>query len=103
MAIDPDLRINEWMSFALLLPLGFGVSFQLPLVMLFLERIGLVTVKTYLSSWRMAILAIFVLALIFTPSADLYSMLLMACPLTALYFGGVLLCKLFPRARSRTI
>ena len=43
MGIDPDLRINEWMSFALLLPLAFGISFQLPLVMLFLERIGLMT------------------------------------------------------------
>ena len=59
MGIDPDLRINEWMSFALLLPLAFGISFQLPLVMLFLERIGLFTVKTYLASWRMAVLVIF--------------------------------------------
>ena len=42
MGINPDLRINEWMSFVLLLPLGFGISFQLPLVMLFLERIGLI-------------------------------------------------------------
>ncbi len=40
-----------------------------PLVMLFLERIGLLTVKTYLASWRMAVLAIFVLAMILTPSA----------------------------------
>jgi sec-independent protein translocase protein TatC len=101
MGIDPDLRINEWMSFALLLPLGFGVSFQLPLVMLFLERIGLVTVATYLSSWRMAVVAIFVLALVLTPAADPYSMSLMALPLTVLYFGGVLLCKVFPRGRSR--
>jgi sec-independent protein translocase protein TatC len=99
MGINPDLRINEWMSFALLLPLAFGVSFQLPLVMLFLERIGLFTVNTYLSSWRMAVLAIFVLALLLTPSGDPASMCLMACPLTVLYFGGVLLCKVFPRGR----
>ncbi len=101
MGIDPDLRINEWMSFVLLLPLGFGISFQLPLVMLFLERIGLITVKTYLASWRMAILVIFVLAMILTPTGDPYTMLLMACPLTVLYFGGVLLCKLMPKAKSR--
>ena len=99
--INPELRINEWMSFVLLLPLGFGISFQLPLVMLFLERIGLVTVKTYLASWRMAVLVIFVLAMLLTPSGDPYTMLLMACPLTLLYFGGVLLCKLLPKAKSR--
>ncbi len=101
MGIDPDLRINEWMSFVLLLPLGFGISFQLPLVMLFLERIGLISVKTYLASWRMAILVIFVLAMILTPTGDPYTLLLMACPLTVLYFGGVLLCKVLPKAKSR--
>jgi sec-independent protein translocase protein TatC len=101
MGIDPDLRINEWMSFVLLLPLGFGISFQLPLVMLFLERIGLITVQGYLKSWRMAILVIFVLAMLLTPTGDPYTMLLMACPLTLLYFGGVLLCKLMPKAKSR--
>ena len=40
MGIDPDPRITDWLSFVLILPLGFGISFQLPLVMLFLERIG---------------------------------------------------------------
>ncbi|MEX0613273.1 MAG: twin-arginine translocase subunit TatC, partial [Pirellulales bacterium] len=47
--IDPDLRISDWLSFVLILPLGFGVSFQLPLVMLFLERIGVFTVASYVS------------------------------------------------------
>jgi sec-independent protein translocase protein TatC len=99
--INPELRINEWMSFVLLLPLGFGISFQLPLVMLFLERIGLISVRAYLASWRMAVLVIFVLAMILTPTGDPYTMLLMACPLTLLYFGGVLLCKVLPKAKSR--
>ncbi len=99
--INPELRINEWMSFVLMLPLGFGLSFQLPLVMLFLERIGLVSVKTYLASWRVAVLVIFVLAMLLTPTGDPYTMLLMAGPLTILYFGGVLLCKLLPKTKSR--
>ncbi len=99
--INPELRINEWMSFVLLLPLGFGISFQLPLVMLFLERIGLITVQGYLKSWRMAILIIFVLAMVLAPTGDPYTLLLMACPLTILYFGGVLLCKMLPKTKSR--
>jgi sec-independent protein translocase protein TatC len=97
--LDPNPRISEWLSFVLILPLGFGIAFQLPLVMLFLERIGVFTVGAYLSRWRIAILVIFVLAMFLTP-ADPQSMLLMAVPLTALYFGGVLLCHLFPRRRS---
>jgi sec-independent protein translocase protein TatC len=96
MGIIPELRINEWLGFVMILPLGFGIAFQLPLVMLFLERIGVFTVKSYMSQWRIAVLVIFVLAAILTPP-DPYSMMLMACPLTFLYFGGVLLCKLMPR------
>jgi sec-independent protein translocase protein TatC len=97
LGIDPEPRINEWMGFVLLMPLGFGVSFQLPLVMLFMERIGIFTVEAYRSSWRVAVLAIFILALILTPSGDPYSMCLMALPLCVLYFGGILLCRFMPR------
>jgi sec-independent protein translocase protein TatC len=100
LGVDPDPRINEWLGFVLLMPLGFGVSFQLPLVMLFMERIGIFTVQAYLSSWRVAVLAIFVLAMVLTPSGDPYSMCLMAIPLCVLYFGGILLCRFLPRQRS---
>jgi sec-independent protein translocase protein TatC len=97
--IVPELRINEWLGFVLILPVGFGIGFQLPLVMLFLERIGVFTVRSYLKQWRVAVLVIFVLAAIVTPP-DPTSMLLMACALTFLYFGGILLCKLLPRKSS---
>ncbi len=97
--IDPDPRISEWLGFVIMLPLGFGIAFQLPLVMLFLERIGLFTVEVYLKKWRIAILVIFVISMFLTP-ADPQSMLLMAVPLTVLYFGGVLVCHLFPRSKS---
>ena len=98
MGIDPDPRITDWLSFVLILPLGFGISFQLPLVMLFLERIGVFTVRDYLAKWRIAVLVIFVLAMVLTPS-DPYSMLLMAVPLVLLYFGGVAMCRLMPRRK----
>jgi sec-independent protein translocase protein TatC len=99
MNIDPDLRISEVISFVLFLPLGFGVAFQLPLVMLLLNRIGLFDVQAYLEKWRIAILVIFVISMMLTP-ADPISMMLMAGPLTALYFLGVALCKWMPRGRN---
>jgi len=99
LGIDQDIRISEWLGFVLMLPLGFGVSFQLPLVMLFLERIGIFSVEIYVSKWRVAILVIAVLAMFLTP-ADPTSMILMAAPLTVLYFGGILLCKYMPRNES---
>ncbi|HAN99036.1 MAG TPA: twin-arginine translocase subunit TatC [Planctomycetaceae bacterium] len=99
MGIDPQPRIGEWLTFVMVLPLGFGIAFQLPLVMLFLNRIGLFTVQAYLEKWRVAILVIFVVAMILTP-ADPISMLLLAIPLSFLYFGGILLCRWLPRNRN---
>jgi sec-independent protein translocase protein TatC len=94
-----DPRIGEWLSFVLILPLGFGISFQLPLVMLFVNRLGLVTVDLYIQQWRMAILIIFVVAMVLTP-ADPISMLLMAIPLCGLYVLGIGMCLWMPRSRS---
>jgi len=99
LGIDIDPRISEWLSFVLFLPLGFGIAFQLPLVMLFLQRVGIFTVQAYLSYWRVAIVVIFFVAAILTPP-DPYSMTLLALPLTVLYFGGILLCQWMPKGRS---
>jgi sec-independent protein translocase protein TatC len=99
MNADFDPRIGEWLGFVLILPIGFGVSFQLPLVMLFVNRIGLVSTETYISQWRVAILTIFVVAMVLTP-ADPISMLLMALPLCGLFVVGILMCKYMPRGRN---
>ncbi|MFV2066446.1 MAG: twin-arginine translocase subunit TatC [Pirellulales bacterium] len=99
LGIDPDPRISEWLGFVIMLPLGFGISFQLPLVMLFLERIGVFSVQAYISKWRLAVLVVAVMSMLLTP-ADPTSMILMGVPLTLLYFGGILLCKLMPRRTS---
>ncbi len=96
---QPDLNLSEWVSFVLMMPLGFGISFQLPLLMLLLERIGVFTVESYWSKWRFAVLIIAILAMILTPSPDPYSMLLMGLPLVGLYFGGIWLCKVAPGRR----
>lgn len=99
MGIDPDPRITEWLNFVVVLPLAFGVSFQLPIVMLFLERIGIFTLQQYLAKWRIAVLVIFVISAVLTP-ADPYTIFFMALPLTVLYFLAIGLCKYFPRNKS---
>jgi sec-independent protein translocase protein TatC len=93
-AVEP--RLTYYINFVLLLPLGFGLAFQLPLVMLFLQRIGLFETEMYVGSWRMAILVIFFLSMILTP-ADVTSMVALAVPLMLLYFLGILMCYFIPR------
>ncbi len=92
MEMPAQIRISEWISFAVTLPLMFGISFQLPLIMLFLTKINLFTEKHYLSQWRIAVLAIAIISMLLTPTPDPMTMMLMMVPLLLLYFLGILLC-----------
>lgn len=96
-AVEP--RLSHYVNFVLLLPLGFGIAFQLPLVMLFLQRIGLVETESYIASWKVAILVIFVISMLLTP-ADVTSMVALAIPLVFLYMLGIVMCKFLPRGRG---
>lgn len=96
-AVEP--RLTYYINFVLLLPLGFGIAFQLPLVMLFLERIGLISVEGFIGSWRIAILVIAFISMMVTP-ADITSMISLMVPLIFLYFLGVLMCKYMPKGRG---
>lgn len=95
LGVEPQIRLTEWINFAIVLPLMFGISFQLPLVMLFLERISIFTVANYQQQRRMSILVIAILSMLLTP-ADPASMLMMMIPLVFLYELGILLCKWSP-------
>jgi sec-independent protein translocase protein TatC len=87
--IEPSLRINEWMSFATMLPLIFGICFQTPLVMLLLERVGVFTADDYKSKRKYAILIIVVAAAAITPTGDPFTMGLLAVPMYGLYELGI--------------
>jgi sec-independent protein translocase protein TatC len=93
--LEPDLRFNEWLGFAILLPVLFGVSFQLPMVMMFLERIGILTVATYVAKWRIAFFLIHAFAAVVTP-IDIFSMESLALTMCALYGLGIALCWFNP-------
>ena len=100
--LEPDMRFNEWLSFAILLPVLFGISFQLPMVMYLLERVGIVTVETYVKKWRIAVFAIHAFAAAITP-VDILSMESLALGMCALYGLGILLCRLNPRPQEEEV
>ncbi|MCA9049581.1 MAG: twin-arginine translocase subunit TatC [Planctomycetaceae bacterium] len=97
LGVELQPRLSEYISLVLMLPVMFGISFQLPLVMLFIERIGIVTIEGYWENWRMAVLIISIVSMLLTPS-DPTSMMLMMFPLIILYFAGIYLCKFRPGA-----
>jgi sec-independent protein translocase protein TatC len=92
LGLEPDLRLNEWLSFALLLPLVFGLSFQTPMVMLFLSKLGILDADSFRKKRRIAWFTMAIFSAIFTP-ADILSMMLMWVPMVGLYELGILMVQ----------
>ena len=83
--VQATLRISEYLTFTARMLLAFGVTFELPVFAFFFARIGLITHKGLLHFFRYAIVLIFVVAAILTPSPDVASQVLLAAPLLLLY------------------
>jgi sec-independent protein translocase protein TatC len=99
MGLTPDLRLNEWLGFAIWLPVIFGVSFQTPLVMMALERVGIMTVEKYMGMWRMAVFVLAIFAAVITPTTDFVTWGALWAPMVGLYFLGIYLCWMAARRR----
>ena len=98
LGFQPDLRLSEWLGFAIFMPLVFGVSFQTPLVMYFMEKVGLFTVDMYKSKRRISWFLLAIFAAVITPSTDAFSMLFLWLPMCLLYELGIWMCLFSPRA-----
>ena len=93
--------LREYLSLSLKLLLAFGVSFELPVVIFFLARIGVVSSKMLSRNRRYAILIIFIAAAILTPSPDALTQIIMAIPLMGLYEIGIIVAKLAEKKRPK--
>jgi sec-independent protein translocase protein TatC len=90
LGLEPDLRLNEWLSFAILLPLIFGLSFQTPMVMLFLGKLGIMDADSFRAKRRIAWFSMAAFSALFAP-ADALSMILMLIPMVGLYELGIVM------------
>lgn len=99
--VQPLISVSSYFNTISQLCLGFGLVFQLPIVMLLLCLAGIVSPRTFLNQWRYAIVIIFIGAAIFTPSPDPISQTLMAGPLVLLYIGSALVSLVLVRRRER--
>lgn len=95
--------VSEYFSLSLRLLLAFGVIFELPVLMVFLAKMGIVNVP-FLTRYRSyAILIAFVIAAILTPTPDVINQLLMAAPLIVLYEVGIIAVRLLVRNRPAEV
>ncbi len=92
--------IHEYISFVTRIILWVGIAYQLPVVLAIAARVGLVTAGQLLRFWRYAIVIVFILAAIATPTPDPVTQSVVAIPLLGLYFLGVLFARLLYRNRD---
>lgn len=99
-ALKPMLSMNEYFSFVSKFLLAFGAVFEMPILIFFLARIGIVDAKMLSKYRKYSILLIFIIAAILTPTPDVFSQFLMAAPMMVLYEVGVILARLFGKKRE---
>lgn len=93
--ITPQISVSMYIDFNLKFLLGFGLVFELPLVMLFLSRMGLLTPAFFTQNRKYAVLLAFLVAAILTPTPDIFNQCLMAIPLIVLYEVGIIIVRIF--------
>jgi sec-independent protein translocase protein TatC len=96
--ISPMITMREGFSFALRLLLAFGIVFELPLVIFFLARLGLVTSKGLRKKRKYALLVAFMISAMLTPP-DVFTQAFMAGPLVILYEVGVWIAAVFGKRK----
>jgi sec-independent protein translocase protein TatC len=91
---------NEYFGLTLKVLLGMGLVFELPVFIFFLSRMGLVTSRWMIKNFKYAVLAIFVVAAVITPTPDMMNQSILAVPMLALYGLGILIAFLFGKERK---
>lgn len=95
------ISINEYYDLAMVLILWMGVIFQLPILIFVLSVFGLVTPGFLLRTFRYAVLIIFIVAALITPTTDITTMVIFALPMVALYLLGILISYIVVRRKKR--
>ncbi len=93
--------VSEYFSLSLRLLIAFGVIFEIPILMVFLAKIGLIDVAFLNRNRKYAFLINFIIAAILTPTPDIVNQLMMAGPLIVLYEISVVAVWLFGGKRFR--
>ncbi len=85
----PMISIEDYTGFFLSVILGLGISFEMPILIFFLAMFGIVSPRFLWKNIRYAILAVFLVAAIITPSPDPWTMCIYAIPMLTLYLIGI--------------
>jgi sec-independent protein translocase protein TatC len=91
--IDLNIALDQYVSFMLTLLLGAGLIFELPMISYFLSKMGILTPGFMRKYRRHAIIVIFIVSAIVTPTPDMVTQTLLALPMILLYEGSIFISK----------
>jgi sec-independent protein translocase protein TatC len=98
--VTPQIKISEHLSLTIRLMLGCGCAFETPVLTFFLARGGIVTASQLLAGVRYAIVGVFIISGVITPTGDILTQVLFAVPLLVLYGISILVAKWVERRRQ---
>lgn len=87
--VTQNYQISKYVNLVVLMMLSFGVGFLSPVLLVFLQLVEVVTPRTLITQWRYAIVIIFIVAAVITPSGDPITLMALGVPLTVLYLIAV--------------
>jgi sec-independent protein translocase protein TatC len=99
--LTPMISVGAYVDFCLKFILAFGLVFELPIVIVFLTKMGIVTPKTLSKNRKYAVLISFVIAAVLTPTPDAFNQTLMAGPIMVLYEIGIVASKIFTPGKKK--
>jgi sec-independent protein translocase protein TatC len=99
--VDPLFQVQSYIRLVTLMVVAFGVGFTIPVLLVFLQLIGVLTPQTLLKGWRYAIVGTFLVAAAITPSGDPISLLALSVPMIVLYFVAILVGWVSQRRKRR--
>jgi sec-independent protein translocase protein TatC len=99
--LKPMISVGTYISFCTAFIFGFGLTFELPLILALLSYIKVVNAAFLTRNRRYAILIIAIVAAVVTPTPDVFNMALMGVPLYVLFEVGVIVVKIIERKRGR--
>lgn len=99
LGVRPELTLAPYLYFFMRLALVFGVLFELPLFLMILGAAGLISSGGLLRQWRAAVVGIFIVAAVATPTGDALTMTVLAAPMVVLYVLSVVLVRMVEKKR----
>lgn len=97
---QPVIKMDEYFSLAIRVILGIALVFELPTLIFFLSRMGLITAKWMVKKFKYAVLVVFIIAAIITPTPDPITQSIVAVPMLALYGLSILIAFISEKKRK---